>query len=34
MLTRFLNPVISLALLSTGLFNYEQTDAPRECYAF
>ena len=32
MLTRFLNPVISLALLRTGLFNYGQTDGPRECY--
>jgi hypothetical protein len=32
MLTRFLNPVISLVLLRTGLFNYGQTDGPRECY--
>src|SRR6516164_6811356 len=32
MLTRFLNSVISLALLRTGLFNYGQTDGPRECY--
>jgi hypothetical protein len=32
MLTRFLNPVIPSVLLRTGLFNYRQTDGPRECY--